>query len=211
LLILLVLLPAALRAQVGKLDYARILDEGAQDIGLNLIVPDIGILGSDRFGLSGPADIGVRAGFMRDSGVSRFQIAVDGRYGFLQASDGDPVDVDLVALFHLSTGQSITQWTFAVGPQLGATLPLSGSDVEISPYAGVLLGARHTGSGGGTEEIDGFVVQIPEGSSTDFGGLIPLGAQIGLGGDIDIFGEIDITVDGGTDAKAAFGAIYHYR
>ena len=198
-------------AQAGFFSSARVLERGSMAVGAELIAGSIGFMGHARYGAGDRFDIAVKTGILHESSLNRFQIGFDGRYPFMAESSGDQADVNVTALFNLSTGQSVTSWSLGAGPQFGKTFPFTNSDVTMAPYAGILLGATHIGTGGGIQEIEGVQYEIPKASATDFAVLLPLGADIRMNETIGFFGEVDIDFDGGTDAAGAFGVNYNYR
>ncbi len=197
-------------SQTGIYSSADVLERDAADIGAALVVGSVGLIGSARYGATPEIDIGARAGIINDV-ATRFYMGIDARYAFMRANDVDPADVNFLGAFQLDTGKSITGWFVGAGGQFGKTFPFSGSDMTLAPYGGVILGVKHTGSGGGVEEIEGVQVQIQEGSANDFGGLLPLGAELAFQENLSAMFELDVFFGGGTDVMVALGINYAYK
>jgi len=195
------------QARLGIYAPAGTLDEKGMTVGAGLLVGSIGFAGNARYGISDQIDFSPKIGFFRENKTNFFQFGVDARYGILQMKEDAQADISLLGEFLLSNGGGSTEWIVGFGGQVGRSFPLDTSDMELAPYGGVLVGARH--SGGQEVEIFG-VTQETEGD-TAFGATIPLGAQFLVIEEVGIYGEVDIFVDGGTTTVGSFGITYLYR
>jgi len=154
----LVFLPVNAGAQVGIYWPAKVLEEKQLVVGANIVFGSAGVIGQARYGITESVDASPKIGFLRE-GATFFYIGGDFRYGIMQESLGDQADVAIVGSFNVFNGANHTRFLLGFGPQVGRTFPIQGSDVIVSPYAGILLGVNH----------------VP--NNNDFGGILPIGNQ----------------------------------
>lgn len=187
--------PAGSRAQVGIYWPAAVLEEEQLVVGTSIIfgsVPTFGWIAQARYGVAEGVDASPKIGFTRDSDVTSFIIGGDFRYGAMQETLGDEFDLSVVGDFMVSSGGNQTRWLLGVGGQLGKTFPIEGSDVLMSPYGGILLGASH----------------VP--NNTDFGALLPIGNQFQFKENLAGHFELDVMFGGDTEVQVGLGIQYLY-
>jgi hypothetical protein len=194
---LVIALSGVAQAQIGVYSSADVLEKDAADVGATLVVGSVGFLGHVRYGVSPEIDIGAKAGIINGGNVTRFYTGIDARYAYMRADDGDEVDVNFLGTFQLNTGSDVTGWFIGAGGQFGKTFPFSDSDMTLSPYGGLVLGVAH--------------LSIGDASASDFGGLIPLGAELAFQENLSGMFEIDVFFADNSDVLIAFGINYAYK
>jgi hypothetical protein len=179
-------------AQVGIYWPAQILEEKQLVVGANLVFGSAGVMGQARYGITESVDASPKIGFLREAKTTFFYIGGDFRYGVMQESLGDELDLSVLGSFSVFNGANHTRFLLGVGPQFGRTFSIEGSDMIMAPYAGILLGVNH----------------VP--NNNDFGGILPIGNQFQFREDIVAHFELDIMFGEGTDVQVGLGINYMY-
>lgn len=192
---LLALFPSSGRAQVGIYWPAAVLDEKQLAVGTSIVfgdVPSFGWIAQARYGIAERVDVSPKIGFLRENKVTLFDIGGDFRYGIMKESLGDDIDFSIIGAFNVATGGNQTFWTVGPGGQVGKTFPIQGSDVLMSPYGGIMLGASHAPN------------------NTDFGGILLIGNQFQFQDNLAGHFELDVSFGGDTSVQVGLGIQYLY-
>ncbi|GEM_PF-3590837 len=198
-LVLLVIIPRSGFSQAGIYWSAQVMEEKQLAVGTDLVLgsfPSFAWVAHARYGMAEGIDISPKIGFSRDSKVTMFVFGADFRYGVMQESMGDDVDLTLAGVFDVWTGSSTTILTIGFGPQLGRTFPMEGSDALLSPYAGILLGVSRFSRLGA--------------SKSDFGGILPIGNQFQFRDNLAAHFELDLMFGNSTELQVGLGIDYLY-